>query len=184
MIMCSSSACQHQVSIMDKENCDWNNNSSSMDVSMSSSCQCTLNRRTRRRHPATIQTPGRLEVGEVLLEPLVSNRLDESRLERDWNLNYYKAGSNQHNLGSNQLSAGSNIYLNPLQSFQSKQQRFDFLGEWGAGNNWGASAGTNWGASAGNNWGAGANAGNNWSSAAAANTEGGWKQNLSSSKLT
>ena len=64
--------------------------------------------------------------------------------------------------------------------------RFDFLGEWGAGNNWGASAGTNWGASAGNNWGAGANAGNNWSSAAAAaaNTEGGWKQNLSSSKLT
>ena len=50
--------------------------------------------------------------------------MDESRLERDWNLNYYKAGSNQHNLGSNQLSAGSNIYLNPLQSFQSKQQRY------------------------------------------------------------
>ena len=28
----------------------------------------------RRRHPATVQTPGRLEVGEVVLEPLVSNR--------------------------------------------------------------------------------------------------------------
>jgi len=138
MIMCPSSSCQ--MSVMDKENCDWNNNP------LGGSCQCSANRRTRRRHPATIQTPGRLEVGEVLLEPLVSNRLDEGRLDRDWNLNNYKAGSNQQNSGSNQHNAGSNqhnagsnnLYLNPLQSFQSKQQRFDFLGEWvGSSNNGG-----------------------------------------------
>lgn len=54
-----------------KENWDWNNNSS--NSSSNSACQCMLQRRVRRRHPATIQTPGREEVGDVQLEPLVSS---------------------------------------------------------------------------------------------------------------
>merc|ERR1719412_1162962 len=116
--------CQSDCGTVDKENWDWNNNAASF--SAHSHCQCMLGRRTRRRHPATIQTPGRLEVGEVFLEPLVSNRLDDHqggvRMEdKNLNLNYNCSKEN---------SGGGGGYLNhSLQSFQNKQQRFDVLGD-------------------------------------------------------
>lgn len=56
-------------------------------------CPCMVgDRRIRRRHPATVQTPGRsLAEGDVM-EPLVSNRLSGERLSgepsRDFNDNY------------------------------------------------------------------------------------------------
>jgi len=56
-------------------------------------CSCmTGDRRVRRRHPATVQTPGRsLAEGEVM-EPLVTHRLAGERLTfnsaRDFNDNY------------------------------------------------------------------------------------------------
>jgi len=56
-------------------------------------CPCmTGDRRIRRRHPATVQTPGRsLAEGEVM-EPLVTNRLQGERVGsepmRDYNDNY------------------------------------------------------------------------------------------------
>jgi len=57
-------------------------------------CPCMVgDRRVRRRHPATVQTPGRsLAEGEVM-EPLVSNRISGERLSgldstRDFNDNY------------------------------------------------------------------------------------------------
>lgn len=119
--MCQSADCQ-QFGV-DKENWDWNNNAA---VS-SPVCQCSAQlRRTRRRHPATIQTPGRLEVGEVFLEPLVSNRLEDSPgLEREgvksnWNLNYSKQQQQQQT---------SYLFTTqPVQSLNTKQ-RFDVLGE-------------------------------------------------------
>jgi len=111
--MCQSADCQ--LSGMDKENWDWNNNNNSNN--MQSVCHCMMNRRVRRRHPATIQTPGRLEVGEVILEPLVSNRLEDNSgaEDRGWSDSLWKPSY----LSSNTAN----------QSLQSKQQRFDVLSE-------------------------------------------------------
>lgn len=116
--------CQSDCGTVDKENWDWNNNASTF--SAHSHCQCMLARRTRRRHPATIQTPGRLEVGEVFLEPLVSNRLDENQggvrmREEDKNLNF--------NYNCSKENGGGGYLNHSLQSFQNKQQRFDVLGD-------------------------------------------------------
>ena len=86
--MCQSADCQlFTANGGDKENFDVNNNGGGAALLPSTNCHCMLNRRTRRRHPATVQTPGRLEVGEVILEPLVSNRLEGSLDEMcgvDW----------------------------------------------------------------------------------------------------
>lgn len=102
--MCQSADCQlFAANGVDKENFDVNNNSGTGGglVQASTSCHCMANRRTRRRHPATVQTPGRLEVGEVILEPLVSNRLEGSiECVSDWNENVWKQNnsffSNNH----------------------------------------------------------------------------------------
>lgn len=56
------------------------------------SCSCLGDRRVRRRHPATVQTPGRSLVEGEVMEPLVSNRLQGERLSfessRDFNDNF------------------------------------------------------------------------------------------------
>jgi len=56
-------------------------------------CSCMSgDRRIRRRHPATVQTPGRSLVEGDLMEPLVSNRLTGERVSfepvRDFNDNF------------------------------------------------------------------------------------------------
>jgi len=96
--MCQSADCQlFAANGGDKENFDLNNNGGGGALLPSINCHCMLNRRTRRRHPATVQTPGRLEVGEVVLEPLVSNRMegsiDDMQQQSDWNHNSWKANN-------------------------------------------------------------------------------------------
>jgi len=139
--MCQSSDCQQQQQFgldclsADKENWDWNNNNNnnsnmSAVADVSPLCQCSAQRRTRRRHPATIQTPGRLEVGDVFLEPLVSNRLEDSpgqdrasgHVKANWNLNNY---SKQQQQQTSYLFATQQP---PVQSLNTKQ-RFEVLGE-------------------------------------------------------
>jgi hypothetical protein len=119
--MCQSADCQlFAANGGDKENFDVNNNGGGPGgggaLLPSTNCHCMLNRRTRRRHPATVQTPGRLEVGEVILEPLVSNRLEGSidDMQSHWN---------SHNLCKSNNSYFSNSYQ-PL-----KPYRFDVVEE-------------------------------------------------------
>lgn len=163
--MCQSADCQFTGDV-DKENWDWNNNSSGGGGGPSQSmCPCLQNRRIRRRHPATIQTPGRMEVGEVVLEPLVSNRLegDPSQSEgRTWNENFWKSSNNSF---SNNFSNNSS-YLHPnTSSFHNKPQRFEVLGE-----NFRPSSGGGGGGGPGGSVGG--------------SVGGGWKQNFSSSSKT
>jgi hypothetical protein len=68
---------------------------------------------SRRRHPATIQTPGREEVGEVQLEPLVSS----PRLA--WEQPSF--GGSGHFRGSSSFFRDQNQNLAP----QQQQQAFE-----------------------------------------------------------
>lgn len=127
--MCQSADCQlFTANGGDKENFDVNNNGGGGGAALlpSTNCHCMLNRRTRRRHPATVQTPGRLEVGEVILEPLVSNRLEGSLDEMcgvDWTPSISCKGSQNWTPSTTTNSYFSNSYQ-PL-----KPYRFDVVEE-------------------------------------------------------
>jgi hypothetical protein len=69
----------------------------------------------RRRHPATIQTPGREEVGEVQLEPLVSS----PRLA-------WEPPATFHSAAGGQFRAGGSFFRDQNQNLAPQQQQLAF----------------------------------------------------------